>query len=120
MGPPRGNQNARKHGYYSKAVKRESRAALDEAAFVKGLDEEIALARFLLRDLLTKEPDNREMQLQTLAILGRLSRIRSQAGGDKNAQLKEALTAVMTEAATNLGLKFIPWPRGEPMPGDTP
>ncbi|MDO8716921.1 MAG: hypothetical protein Q7J73_08995, partial [Dehalococcoidales bacterium] len=40
-----GNHNARTNGFYSKAVPPERRHKLDDAAEVRGLDQEIALLR---------------------------------------------------------------------------
>lgn len=40
-----GNQNARKHGFYSKAIPPELRQKLYDASNLKGLDEEITLMR---------------------------------------------------------------------------
>ncbi len=40
-----GNQNARKHGFYSRSVNPEHRKQLRAAADVEGLDQEIALLR---------------------------------------------------------------------------
>ena len=41
-GAPKGNQNARKHGFYSKALDEAEKLQLEEARGIDGLDEEIA------------------------------------------------------------------------------
>jgi len=48
-GAPRGNQNALKHGYYSKTFSPEDRFDLDIAADMEGVGEEIALLRFEIK-----------------------------------------------------------------------
>jgi uncharacterized protein YjcR len=40
-GAPRGNQNARKHGFYSRALNEAQRIELDEAHEVEGIDAAI-------------------------------------------------------------------------------
>ena len=41
-GAPKGNQNARKHGFYSKVLDEKEQAAYNQAVFVEGIDEEIS------------------------------------------------------------------------------
>ncbi len=106
-GAPRGNQNARKHGYYSKVPGKASRVALDQAACISGIDGEIALLRFHIRELLEKEPDNLKLHLQAASILGRLLKTRYQLGGAQQDRLKEAMHKVMTEIGVPFGVA--PW-----------
>jgi uncharacterized protein YjcR len=44
-GAPRGNQNARKHGFYSRVLDDAEELDFEQATEVEGLDEEIALLR---------------------------------------------------------------------------
>ena len=44
-GAPKGNQNARKHGFYSRALTEAEKVELEEASYVEGVDQEIALLR---------------------------------------------------------------------------
>ena len=48
-GAPRGNQNAIKHGYYSRTFSPADRFDLDIAADMEGVGEEIALLRFAIK-----------------------------------------------------------------------
>jgi len=41
IGAPRGNQNARKHGFYSRVLDEAQKLQLDEAREVEGIDEAI-------------------------------------------------------------------------------
>ena len=48
-GAPKGNQNAVRHGYYSKILNARDRSDLNTAADMEGVDEEIALLRFEIK-----------------------------------------------------------------------
>ncbi|MHB8105779.1 MAG: hypothetical protein ACYDG5_09655 [Dehalococcoidales bacterium] len=48
-GAPKGNQNALKHGFYSRALNQTDQLDLDLAAGVEGFNEEIALLRFEIK-----------------------------------------------------------------------
>ena len=41
-GAPRGNQNARRHGFYSRVLDEARKLQLDQARDVEGIDEEIS------------------------------------------------------------------------------
>jgi len=41
-GAPKGNQNARKHGFYSQALNESEKLRLEQARGIEGIDEEIA------------------------------------------------------------------------------
>lgn len=106
-GAPRGNQNARKHGFYSKALVEAEREALSEAVCVDGIDEEIALLRVRLRAVVAEQPQNVELQLAAVNTLARLLKTRYQLTAEQKNSLKESLFKVMTELAIPLGLKVI-------------
>jgi hypothetical protein len=75
-GAPRGNQNARKHGLYSKVLTPEEQAALPEAGALNGLDREIAIVRIKIGGILANDPHNAgALRLSTL-LLARLMRVR--------------------------------------------
>ena len=71
-GAPRGNQNARKHGLYSRVLDEDQMLQLVKARAVKGLDEEIAIMRVKLFTLLGKYPEKIELQIRTIAAIGRM------------------------------------------------
>ena len=48
-GAPRGNRNARKHGFYAKEFKSKDRSDFDLASGMEGIDAEIALLRLELK-----------------------------------------------------------------------
>ena len=58
-GAPKGNQNARKHGFYSKVLDEAERLDFELATGVEGIDEEIALIRVKIKSLLERDPENK-------------------------------------------------------------
>ena len=71
-GAPLGNQNARRHGFYSSALTPEEQQALLEAADIKDLLSEIALMRVKLMELVAYPDTSTELLLQTTRALTRM------------------------------------------------
>jgi hypothetical protein len=63
-GAPPGNQNARKHGFYSRVLDDEERQDFEQATCVEGLDDEIALLRVKLKSVLRHDPENMKLIMQ--------------------------------------------------------
>ena len=70
-----GNQNARKHGYYSRHFTPEQMQQLEEIDYHKGLDPEIALLRVRLNTLLRDPEADPDLILKYLRVLGRMVNI---------------------------------------------
>jgi len=103
-GAPKGNQNARKHGFYSRALTEAEKLEMEEASYVEGIDDEIALLRIKLRDLVKNEPDRIDLHLEAANTIARLVRTRYQISKEQKNSLKEAITKVLTEVAGPLGI----------------
>ncbi len=67
-----GNQNARKHGFYSTALTPAQQVMLAPAKELSGLDEEIAVARLKLKPIIINAPQNYNVTTEALATLARL------------------------------------------------
>jgi len=105
---PPGNQNARRQGFYSEALTEAERLELAEAASIEGLDDEIAVLRFKLRQLLEDHPERIDLQLKLANTLARLIRTRYNITPEQKNTLKEAIATVLKDVAVPLGIKFIP------------
>jgi len=103
-GAPKGNQNARKHGFYSRALTEAEKLELEEAGYIEGIDQEIALLRIKLRELVENEPDRIDLQLEAANTIARLVRTRYQISREQKRSLKEAIAKVLTEVAAPLGV----------------
>jgi len=103
-GAPPGNQNARKHGFYSRALTEAEQLEMEEAVYVDGVDQEIALLRIKLRELVESQPDRIDLHLEAANTIARLVRTRYQISKEQKKSLKEAIAKVLTEVAVPLGV----------------
>ena len=106
-GAPKGNQNARKHGFYSHALSEAEKLKLEQARGMEGVDEEIAILRVKLGELMQKEPDRLDLHLEAANTIARLVRTRYNITKEQKKSLKEAIASVLTEIALPLGLKAL-------------
>lgn len=101
-GAPKGNQNARKHGFYSKAGREAPRERLDELVQVRGLDEEVAYARMVVRDAFEAGGDFlaivRAMDILTrMVLIQHRLRQEGKARQTQEAALRETLERLLKE-----------------------
>jgi hypothetical protein len=99
-----GNQNARKHGFYSKTLDEQGKKDYEDAKSVMGLEDEIALIRAKIMGILRNDPNNMRVLNEALATLCRLFEThRHIAKGDKAGMMQ-----AVGEAFKNLA----PWAFG--------
>ncbi|PIU23765.1 MAG: hypothetical protein CO103_01590 [Chloroflexi bacterium CG_4_9_14_3_um_filter_45_9] len=91
-------------GYYRRALDEAERIEFEEASEVEGLDEEIALLRLKLRELVERQPDRIDLHLEAANIIARLVKTKYQISQEQKKSLKEAITKVLTEVAIPLGV----------------
>ena len=103
-GAPRGNQNARKHGFYSMVLDDTEQADFDLATNVEGLDNEIALLRVKIKSVMVKDPENIRLIMQAANTLARLVRTRYNISKEDKQGLKEAIANVLRDIALPLGI----------------
>ena len=102
-----GNQNARKHGFYTAVLDSAQKRRLKEAALVKGLDEEISLLRVKLQSVVENDPDNVRLILQGVVTLARLLRTRNKLGLGKEEILGEAIRNVISDYRIPLDIALL-------------
>ena len=105
-GGQKGNQNARKHGFYSKVLDEKEQAAYDQAIFVEGIDEEIALLRVKMISLLERDPENIRLITQAANTLIKLILIKYDVTRNDVKSTKEAIGTVLKDVALPLGIKI--------------
>ena len=103
-GAPRGNQNARKHGFYSKVLSGAERQDFEQATAVEGVDEEIALLRVRIKSVVANDPDNIKLIMQATGILARLLRTKNNIDKKDKQGLKAAIGNVLKDIALPLGI----------------
>jgi uncharacterized protein YjcR len=106
-GAPPGNQNARKHGFYSKVLDREEQLDFEQATRVEGLDDEIAILRVRIKSILRHNPDNIKLIAQATNALAKLVSTRYNISKKDKKGLKEAINNVLKDVALPLGIGII-------------
>ena len=103
-GAPKGNQNARKHGFYSKVFDEAEQLDFELATGVEGIDDEIAVLRVKIKSLLKHDPENIKLIMQATNTLARLVRTRYNISKEDKKGLKEAIANVLKDIALPLGI----------------
>ena len=103
-GAPKGNQNARKHGFYSRVLDEAERLDFQLATGVEGIDDEIALLRVKIKSLIAHDPDNIKLIMQATNTLARLIRTKYNISKKDKKGLKEAISNVLRDVAFPLGI----------------
>jgi hypothetical protein len=106
-GAPKGNQNARKHGFYAKVLDEAEQLDFELASGVAGIDDEITLLRVKIKSLLEDEPENVRLIVQMTNALERLVRTRYSITKEQRKGLKEAIGNVLRDVALPLGIAVI-------------
>jgi hypothetical protein len=105
-GAPRGNQNARKHGFYSKVLDEREQSDYEQATEVEGLDSEIALLRVKIKSLAKRDPENLKLIVQSTNALARLVMTRYNISKNDKQGLKEAIVNVLRGVALPMGFSI--------------
>lgn len=90
--------------FYSRALDEAEKLELEEASHIEGIDEEIALLRVKLRELLEEQPERIDLHFEAANIIARLVKTRYQITKEQKKSLKEAIQKVLTEVAVPLGV----------------
>ncbi len=103
-GAPKGNQNAKKHGFYSKVLDKAEQLDFQLATGVEGIDDEIALLRVKIKSLLERDPENIKLIMRATNALERLITTRYKITKEQRKGLKEAIANVLRDVALPLGI----------------
>ena len=96
--------SGRSRGFYSRALDEAEKVELEEASQVEGIDEEIALLRVKLRELVESQPNRIDLHFEAANTIAKLVRTRYQISKEQKKSLKEAVAKVLTEVALPLGI----------------
>ena len=103
-GAPKGNQNARKHGFYSRVLDEAEQLDFELASGVDGIDDEIALLRVKIKSVLSHDPENIKLTMQATITLARLVKTRYNITREQKKGLKEGIGNVLRDVALPLGI----------------
>ena len=105
-GAPRGNQNARTHGFYSKVLPASERKRFEETVLIDGLDEEIAVLRIKFKSLVRSKPANIGLITRTANSLTRMINARNKQAATAKADAGDAVLSVLNEIAIPAGISL--------------
>jgi tRNA G37 N-methylase Trm5 len=105
-GAPLGNQNARTHGFYSKRLSRKQQKVLESASNLSGVDQEIAIVRMKIEDILSTSPQSYDALMLAVSVLVKLLKAKQMLHKDNPNVLSEIMAGTMREMIVPLGL----WP----------
>lgn len=100
----KGKRKGSLRGFYNRALHEAEQLELEEASHIEGIDQEIALLRVKLRELLEEQPDRIDLHFEAANIIARLAKTRYQISKEQKKSLKEAVQKVLTEVAVPLGV----------------
>jgi len=103
-GAPKGNQNARKHGFYVRVLDEADQLDFELATGVEGIDDEIALLRVKIKSILENDPENIKLVMQATNTLAGLVKTRYKITKEQKKGLKEAIGNVLRDVALPLGI----------------
>ena len=90
--------------FYWRALDDVRRLDNDEVWGIEGIDDEIALLRVKLRDLLEQAPERIDLQMKLANSIARLVKTRYEISSEQKKSLKTAVTKVLQEVAVPLGI----------------
>jgi hypothetical protein len=105
-GGQKGNQNARTHGFYSRALDAAESADLELASGISDIDDEIALLRVKIKAVLARDPENVKLIMQATDILAGLVIKKYQINKEQRKGLKQAISNVLREVALPAGINL--------------
>jgi hypothetical protein len=106
-GAPEGNQNARKHGFYSAKMDELELMEYENATAIQGLDEEIALLRVKIKSLVQRDPHNIKLLIQATNQLAKLIIAKSDTGKDDKETIAQAIGNVLKNISLPAGIGII-------------
>jgi hypothetical protein len=104
VGAPRGNQNARKHGFYAKVLTEAEQLDLEVASGIEGIDDEIDLLRVKIKSCLTEDPDNIAIILEATGALARLIKVKYNLDSRQGKGVRDAIIEVVKDLAIPMGI----------------
>ena len=104
VGAPRGNQNARTHGFYSKVLTAAEQLDLEVASDIEGIDDEIDLLRVKIKHCCLEDPDNIAIILEATSALARLIKVKYNLDAKQGRGVKDAIIDVVKELAIPMGI----------------
>ncbi len=99
-----GNQNARKHGYYSSVLTEEEQQEYERAMLIDGFDDEIALLRVKIKSLVDNNPENVRLITLALNTLTRMVMSKNNVEPARKETVADTITNILKGVALPAGI----------------
>lgn len=99
-----GNQNARKHGFYSNVLDEKQQEEYEQARLMDGFDDEIALLRVKIKALVEKNPENVKLITMALTTLSRMVMVKTNVKPNQKEIVFDTLTNLLKGIALPAGI----------------
>jgi hypothetical protein len=106
-GGQEGNQNARKHGFYSNRLDEDELKEFEQAIKEEGLDAEIALLRVKIKSVITRDPENLKLIIHGTNALARLIIAKNHISKNDKQTIKDGIHNVLKDIAMPIGTAAI-------------
>ena len=103
---PPGDQNARKHGFYTEVMDEAEQADFESAIELDGIDEEIALLRVKIKSLVEYDPQNVHLIMQAVDSIRKLVRTKFSIGKNDKKGLLDAVGNVLKDIVLPVGMSI--------------
>jgi hypothetical protein len=103
-GGQKGNQNARKHGFYSRVLDEKEQAEYEKALLIEGIDEEIAMLRVKIIALIERDPENIKLITRAVTTLLNMVKTRHKISKKEGFDFKEAAGYILKNIALPMGV----------------
>ncbi len=100
----KGNQYARKHGFYSNVLDETQLADFEKAITIEGLDEEIALLRVKIKAIIQNDPENLRLIMQGINALMKLVMTKFNISKDDKESILKGVANVLKDVALPVGI----------------
>ena len=104
---PKKNESTSQPGFYSRVMDEAEKLDFELAANVNGIDDEIALLRVKIKELVNKDPENLELIMKATNLLAKLVKTRYSMSKGQNKGLAEAIKNVIKDIGVPLGVALI-------------
>ena len=95
--------------FYASKMTRIDKKRLADAHNVRGLDDEIALLRLKLDDVIDNDPDNVPLIFKGADLIVRAVAAKTRVSKDSPEDSEQGIYNMLKDASEHFGLKIIPW-----------
>jgi hypothetical protein len=106
-GAQKGNTNAWKHGFYAKVLNAAEKRDMMIAQGINGIDDEVALLRVKIKEVVVNEPENVKLLMEATKTLAGLLKDRYSINKGQQSGFRAGLEKVIKEVVTGVAVSTV-------------